>query len=990
MKWLNRFLIFLLIVIVCISIGLSIYYFMRNTEVFSFGNGENALTKYVNVGETFEVTVTRQNASSEEYSLVTMDENVVRALDPAYYEDDNETIVWRFEAVSGGNTTLQLQTTNEGYKDLQVAVYVGDGTVEHPFYVRDYLDLSTIGQNDAVDGRTLSAHYQQVADIDMSVAESAWTPIGTNSSTGFTGSYNGNGHTISNLILLKSGSTYANESTMFVSDTLERAGLFATIGNGGVVSKLNLTSVIIDGAYSYAGAVAGVVNGQVNFVNVSNSTISNSSTQNGATVGGIVGSVIASSTNTTQFIARIQYSSVSNSTIIGQNYVGGLAGSTQGAFVFNSYVTGNITANGDSSIAGGLIGLVNNVQNENNIYRNAIVNNYAVLSSITSNGEFGYLIGSNTNYGAETNVVLRPSSEDETVSSYNRILGNFYRATDGYTAIAGQADVTDAYLAFPVSDEVLKQRPTQERIDAIISSGAVDASLAFVGYSTIGQFTGWNFEQVWTIDSTVNNGYPTIKVDAVPTADSIYDEFDRIIISAEDALKREIQNDIADDGELNNNYFINESICLTGEWTPIGTAEMPFNGQFVVIPDSNGNMPVIYNLVISTDRAYNGFFGYVGSNGLIQDLTIEGVNISAGQYIGVIAGYNNGTISGATVRSNADTNFVGINVDKDGDVYVGGIVGSNYSNGNILNSTATLNIRVTANTASIGGVAGQNLGNINNASYNGLQANGNYSYRIDVMNKNGNTKYVGGIVGDMSSGTITKGNFTGLISAPTIDGTIVGGIVGRYSGSIANTQPTITKCAATDINITGYLIGGLVGRLDVASSVGIVNNISQSYSTGSVYGYRVGGLAGEISRGSIINSYSNCFLSGNIMGGFAGSILYRNSSEYGRVAYCFSNVSFDNSAGKAYAETESEIYALNNIFDAGSKVGGYVENCILNSQSGGARHSSSYLFIIDWKAPDDGWRSDGDCKNIDTFTNRGFDSSIWNFVSGQYPTLNMN
>ena len=77
-KWLSRFLIFLLVVIVVISIALTIFYFLTNDEAFSLedGNGDS-LVKYANVGETIDITVTRTNPSSEDYSLVSTDETVV-------------------------------------------------------------------------------------------------------------------------------------------------------------------------------------------------------------------------------------------------------------------------------------------------------------------------------------------------------------------------------------------------------------------------------------------------------------------------------------------------------------------------------------------------------------------------------------------------------------------------------------------------------------------------------------------------------------------------------------------------------------------------------------------------------------------------------------------------------------------------------------------------------------------------------------------------
>ena len=166
-KWLGSFLIFLLIVIVGISIGLSIYYFLRNNEVFSFGTGdEQSITQYANVGETFDIAVTRTNASSDEYSLQSLDESVAKFKEKFKDDESANVEIGRLEALAGGRTTIQLITTNEAYKNLNVSIYVGNGTAEYPFYIRSYQDLSAISEDNA-SGMTLSAHYQQVADIDI-------------------------------------------------------------------------------------------------------------------------------------------------------------------------------------------------------------------------------------------------------------------------------------------------------------------------------------------------------------------------------------------------------------------------------------------------------------------------------------------------------------------------------------------------------------------------------------------------------------------------------------------------------------------------------------------------------------------------------------------------------------------------------------------------------------------------------------------------------
>lgn len=94
--------------------------------------------------------------------------------------------------------------------------------------------------------------FKQTADIDM-ITLPDWTPIGNHINSGFMGVYNGDGHTISNLTLpRKSGRMYS--------------GLFARLGQGSGIRKLNMVRPNIDATYNndgrYAtGAIAAWVDG---------------------------------------------------------------------------------------------------------------------------------------------------------------------------------------------------------------------------------------------------------------------------------------------------------------------------------------------------------------------------------------------------------------------------------------------------------------------------------------------------------------------------------------------------------------------------------------------------------------------------------------------------------------------------------------------------------------------------------------------------------
>lgn len=108
-KVLSRFLVFLLIVLAVVSVGLTLFYFLRSDEAFSFSEGkDDCLVRYVNTGETLDVTVYRTNASGNTYTLVSSDETILKLKERV---SEN---VFRFETAEnkGGNVELKLQTSN--------------------------------------------------------------------------------------------------------------------------------------------------------------------------------------------------------------------------------------------------------------------------------------------------------------------------------------------------------------------------------------------------------------------------------------------------------------------------------------------------------------------------------------------------------------------------------------------------------------------------------------------------------------------------------------------------------------------------------------------------------------------------------------------------------------------------------------------------------------------------------------------------------------
>jgi len=175
----------------------------------------------------------------------------------------------------------------------------GDGTPASPYEIDRCRYLQDITDE-------MGAHYQLTADLDCSETSTwnsgngfatlgAYSEDNPDVNSGFTGSLDGNGHTISGLFIDRSEARYL--------------GLFSYVKNEGVIKDLNLQEVDITGQ-KYLGGIAGRNNGKLIDVSVSGN-------------------------------------------IRGEEYVGGVVGDNNG-FVTNSYSMGRV--NSEDKAAGGIAG----------------------------------------------------------------------------------------------------------------------------------------------------------------------------------------------------------------------------------------------------------------------------------------------------------------------------------------------------------------------------------------------------------------------------------------------------------------------------------------------------------------------------------------------------------------------------------------------------------------------------------------------------------
>ncbi len=241
----------------------------------------------------------------------------------------------------------------------------GSGTVDDPYKIANLNDLSDL----SVDNTFWDKYFIQTADIDASETSSwnsgeGFSPIGTDGSHPFSGSYDGDGHIISGL---------------YIHRNANMQGLFGYVLSG-TVENLGVTQVNITSSLNNVGGLVGYNIGTVK------NCYSTGSVNGGMYVGGLAGqnginadplvygtisdSYSAVSVNGNDFVGGLvgmnSYNSgdlkitVSNcystGSVSGLDYVGGLVGGNSGT-VSNSYSTGSVPVNINNK--GGLVGFNN-------------------------------------------------------------------------------------------------------------------------------------------------------------------------------------------------------------------------------------------------------------------------------------------------------------------------------------------------------------------------------------------------------------------------------------------------------------------------------------------------------------------------------------------------------------------------------------------------------------------------------------------------------
>ncbi len=329
----------------------------------------------------------------------------------------------------------------------------------------------------------LAASYKQMADINLS-GYNNWVPIGTDE-TPFTGNYDGGNFKILNLTINRPDESFVGlfyylgncndpNASEVKNVILENVNIIGSVFTGGLagsscskITNCNVSGIIIGDVY--VGGLFGEIWGEVIDCQFNGNIIGNQY------LGGLAGSSFSNITNCQTSGTIVGYSNIGG--LIGNSFDGTLTTAIVKCFSSCDISLGADSVNQSVLYIGGLIGSVSN---------SLVENCYAIGNVITIAGggdytywDIGGFAGVIFNNGNVTNCY----SKGEVIGSYN--VGGFIGESLG--------TITSCYY----------DSETSGQSDTVKGVPKTTAEM-----KTQSTFINWDFNTMWRIYPTINNGYP--------------------------------------------------------------------------------------------------------------------------------------------------------------------------------------------------------------------------------------------------------------------------------------------------------------------------------------------------------------------------------------------------------------------------------------------------------------------------------------------------
>ncbi len=268
----------------------------------------------------------------------------------------------------------------------------GDGSTGLPYQLADIYGVQGAGSSGMLGKSYVLANNMDATGTANWNSGSGFAGVG--SMGGFSGSFDGLNHTISNLSsrvglfeLAGAGALISNVGLLntIVNASGSSAGLviggLVASNNGGAISNSYVTGSVSGDANGTGGGVTG---GGLVGINQGGGTISNSRASSNVTVTGPsswVGGLVGVNVNGV-ISGSFATGTVSGTATTSGSVVGGLIGQHNGGTVSQSYATGSVSGNGAASTVGGLMGVA----------QGTVSNSYAT-GSVSGSGTGSYIGG---------------------------------------------------------------------------------------------------------------------------------------------------------------------------------------------------------------------------------------------------------------------------------------------------------------------------------------------------------------------------------------------------------------------------------------------------------------------------------------------------------------------------------------------------------------------------------------------------------------------
>ncbi|WP_411877755.1 GLUG motif-containing protein [Polaromonas sp. YR568] len=600
----------------------------------------------------------------------------------------NDAVSWSANSIltltAGRDININRAITATGVSGGLVLNYSGDYKVKAPITLSganatlaingtSYTLIHSMAELDAIDSTGLGGKYALAGDLDARSTTYSSALVGLSSSNSFRGTFAGLGHTISNLTINASSTSYV--------------GLFGYTDTSNVIRDIGLVGGSVNG-YGYVGALVGYNTGSIS------NAYATGSVSGRSYVGGLAGN------NTGSISNAYATGSVSGS----QYFVGGLVGhngSSSGiGSISNAYATGSVSGN---SAVGGLVGY--------NRYGSNISNAYAT-GSVSGGDNVGGLVGQND---ASISNTYATGSVSGSVYVGGLVGINFGSISNAYwdTSTTGQSTAVGSDFG---------------RTTAV---NAIDSNSAY-SHGSYANFGTWSETAsgtgVWVATDSSGKAWVLIEGSTRPF---LYSEYSTSIHNAHQlqlmALDTSASYTLVSDIDASETSGSNASgMWTTAGFAPVGNSTAAFTGNL------DGQSHSISDLTINRPGMdYVGLFGRTGSTSVISNVGLAGGSVSGANHVGGLVGENGGSISNsyASAAVAGSSRVGGLAGDNLGSIdnsyasgavaatggYAGGLVGYNGA-GSINDSYAGGSVSAGSNA---GGLVGYNQGgSVGNSFWN--------------------------------------------------------------------------------------------------------------------------------------------------------------------------------------------------------------------------------------------------------------------------------